>query len=131
MPDPKRKPRRKGPPPVEIDPEQLRKLGVIGATQRQVGAWFGISQQRVSQRLKTDPVLAAAWQDGTELGDLQIKRSQYELAVDGKNPTMLIWLGKVRLGQVEPARPTEPPLLTPETLEEELQRLERAAGLRT
>ena len=30
-----------------------------------------------------------------------LKAAQYQLAIKDKNPTMLIWLGKVRLGQRE------------------------------
>lgn len=35
---------------------------------------------------------------GREQGTMSLKRKQYELAMNG-NPTMLIWLGKIMLGQ--------------------------------
>ena len=41
--------------------------------------------------------------EGREQGTMSLKRKQHEVAMSG-NVTMLIWLGKIRLGQVEQVR---------------------------
>lgn len=38
--------------------------------------------------------------EGREQGKMSLKRKQYEVAMSG-NVTMLIWLGKITVGQVE------------------------------
>jgi len=46
---------------------------------------------------------AAIIKEGREHGIMSLKRKQHEVAMSG-NVSMLIWLGKVRIGQVEQVR---------------------------
>lgn len=46
---------------------------------------------------------AAIIKEGRDSGKMSLKRKQYEVAMSG-NVTMLIWLGKIQLGQVEQVR---------------------------
>ncbi len=43
---------------------------------------------------------AAVIEEGRSQGKSSLKRKQYEVAMSG-NVTMLIWLGKIKLGQVD------------------------------
>jgi hypothetical protein len=87
-------------PKVNIDPDQLESLAGIQCTQAEAAAVIGITQAALSQRLKTDKVLADAWENGRARGKASLRRKQYEAAMKGDR-TMLIWLGKNWLGQAD------------------------------
>jgi hypothetical protein len=86
-----------GRPRAKLDPAEVEKLARIGATQREIAAWFKISKATVERHLR-NPRLHEMFERGNAAFDLSIRRKQAELAMAG-NVTMLIWLGKQRLGQ--------------------------------
>jgi hypothetical protein len=86
-----------GRPRAKLDPAEVEKLASIGATQREIAAWFKISKPTVERRLRS-PKLREMFERGNAAFDLSIRRKQAELAMAG-NVTMLVWLGKQRLGQ--------------------------------
>jgi len=86
-----------GRPRAKLDPVEIEKLASIGATQREIAAWFKISKPTVERHL-CHPELREMFERGNAAFDLSIRRKQAELAMEG-NVTMLIWLGKQRLGQ--------------------------------
>ena len=86
-----------GRPRAKLDPAEIEKLASIGATQREIAAWFKISKPTVERHLR-NPRLREMFERGHAAFDLSIRRKQAELAMAG-NVTMLIWLGKQRLGQ--------------------------------
>lgn len=87
-------PRQKAP----IDPDALEKLAALQCTVSEAAAFLEVAQSTLSTRMKTDKVLADAWERGREMGKLSLRRSQWE-AARGGDRTMLIWLGKQWLGQ--------------------------------
>lgn len=87
-------PRQKAP----IDPEALEKLAGLQCTVSEAAAFLEVAQSTLSTRMKTDKLLADAWERGRELGKVSLRRSQWEAAKSGDR-TMLIWLGKQWLGQ--------------------------------
>jgi hypothetical protein len=78
-----------------IDPEQVATLARIDCTMIEIAAVVKCSVDTLERRF-ADVIKAAR-----EEGNSSLRRRQHELAMDG-NPTMLIWLGKQRLGQKEP-----------------------------
>lgn len=90
----------KGRPKTEIDVDELEKLCAMQCTDYEIAAWFKFSTKTV-QRMRKDPLYADVFRTGEVKGKVSIKRAQYRAAVEQGNITMLIWLGKVMLGQKE------------------------------
>jgi hypothetical protein len=83
-----------GRPRKKIDPDQVRKLAAIGCSLDEMGSVLNCSADTLGRRF------ADAIKEGRDNGHMSLKRKQYEIAMSG-NVTMLIWLGKIRLQQVE------------------------------
>ena len=79
---------------ADIDGEQVRKLAVLGCTYREIGAWFGVDEKTIRNRFSAEK------EQGEENGKMSLRRRQWKRAMEGSD-TMLIHLGKFRLGQVE------------------------------
>lgn len=79
---------------LEISPEQVRKLAAIGCTDVEIGEIVGCSHDTLTRRFRQE------LDDGRANGKASLRRKQMELALSG-NVTMLIWLGKQMLGQVD------------------------------
>jgi hypothetical protein len=86
-----------GRPKIEISLEQLLQYAQFNPTNRELAGHFGCSERTIDARLKT-----AAYRDALEKGkaqgDFALRKKQHLLAMAGDR-TMLIWLGKNRLGQ--------------------------------
>lgn len=80
--------------------DQIRALGRIQATMEETAAVMRVSRSLMFQFMKENPEAREAYEDGKLEGTASLRRTQYALALD-KNPTMLIWLGKQHLGQVD------------------------------
>ena len=87
---------KRGRPKIEIDLEQVEKLGMLQCTYSECGAWFGVHEST----LKKNPEFITAYKKGSEKGKISLRRKQFKLAE--KNTSMAIWLGKQYLGQREP-----------------------------
>lgn len=89
-------------PKAVIDWQKAGQLYEAGATTEGVAATFGVSPDtlyKVCQReLKIG--LSAFVQEKRAKGDELLRAKQFGIAMSG-NVTMLIWLGKQRLGQSE------------------------------
>ena len=81
-------------PKLEIDEDQVRKLALIQCTMNEIAAVMKCSVDTLERRF------ADIIKEGREQGTMSLKRKQYEVAMGG-NVTMLIWLGKIVLKQVE------------------------------
>ncbi len=81
-------------PKKKIDPEQVLKLAAINCSYDEMGSVLGCSPDTLERRF------AGVIKKGRDNGKMSLKRKQYEIAMSG-NVTMLIWLGKIMLGQVE------------------------------
>ena len=81
-------------PKKKIDAEQVKKLAAIHCTNEEIASVVGCSKDTLERRF------AAILKDGRAAGKMSLKRKQYELAMNG-NVTLLIWLGKILLGQRE------------------------------
>ncbi len=91
-----------GRPPIEIDWVMFDKLCGIQCTLLEIAAMFDCSDDTIENKVKEKYGVTFseyfALKRGT--GKASLRRRQYELAMSG-NPTMLIWLGKQYLGQVD------------------------------
>ena len=98
----KRKAKIKQPPtaghPFEIDYSQIEDMAEWGFTEAQMGAWIGMGEEGFRKRKGRDPLLASAIEKGRGQGEGSLLKTQYDIAKEG-DKTMLIWLGKQRLGQ--------------------------------
>jgi hypothetical protein len=83
-----------GRPAKDIDPETVRKLAKLGATQEDVAEWFGCSRSVISERFRSD------FDMGRAESKISLRRLQWKAAMGGSVP-MLIHLGKVYLGQTD------------------------------
>lgn len=80
--------------PIQIDPVQVEFMAGRGATTEEIAAKLGCSKDTLERRF------AAALQKGRMDCTMSLRGKQYELAMDG-NATMLVWLGKQLLGQMD------------------------------
>lgn len=86
-----------GRPLLNIDPRQVEQLAAIDCSYAEMAAVLDCDPKTLSNRF------SQVIQKGRERGCASLKRKQFELAMSG-DKTMLIWLGKQRLGQAEQQR---------------------------
>lgn len=84
---------------VVIDPIQLGKLAELCCSIEEVAAYFRCSTATVKYRITREP-LKSIWEVGLARGRISLRRAQLQAAHSGDR-TMLIWLGKQLLGQVD------------------------------
>jgi len=91
------RPKGAGPIPAKdvIDEEEVRQLAAIGATKQEIANFYGVSRDTIRRHFKD------AVDKGHQDVKLSIRRAQIKNAVTNGSNTMLIWLGKQLLGQVD------------------------------
>jgi hypothetical protein len=89
-----KKPR--GQPRKEIDYVMVKELASQGCTIEEIGSYLGVSHDTLTRREEFMPV----YSDGLNLMKRSLRRKQYDLAMEGDR-TMLVWLGKNILSQVD------------------------------
>lgn len=114
-------------PKKDIDPEQVRKLAAIDCSLAEIASVLKCSVDTLDRRF------AEVIKKGREEGCASLKRRQFEVAQSG-NPTMLIWLGKQRLGQSDKASVTHTgaeggPIQTQDVPSTDAEKAERAHAL--
>lgn len=91
-----------GRPKTVLDKKQLEHLISIGCTDEELCAWFGCSARALNY-CKGYPEYKDIFLRAREKAKMSLRRAQWQLAMKG-NPTMLIWLGKLMLGQKDTSR---------------------------
>jgi hypothetical protein len=76
-----------------VDPEQVRKIARLGCTQEEIADFFGISPRTLRRRFR--PVLTRARAEAK----MSLRRAMYIRAIRDRSDKMLVWLGRVELGQ--------------------------------
>lgn len=79
-----------------IDYELVEKLANIQCTMSEIANVLGVSLSKVEK----DSEFVRIYKKGMETGKMSLRRKQWKAVEDG-NITMLIWLGKQYLGQVD------------------------------
>ena len=89
--------------PAHIDWDVVVEYLMAGCSGVEVAAQLGIHENTLYQRCKTDlgVEFVAFKQEKQASGDSILKKVQFEAAIKDKDRSMLIWLGKQRLGQKE------------------------------
>jgi hypothetical protein len=95
-------------PPFDL--VELEKLCAIYCTHEEIAAWFNVSPPTIHRRCadgrtkyehgKERLTFKAIMERGYAKGRISLRRKQMQLAENG-NATMLVWLGKMILGQHE------------------------------
>lgn len=85
-----------GRPPFKITEEQelqIKKMAEIHCTRKEISYIMGISMDML--RKYADDLI----EEGRAVGKTRLRRAQWQNALEEKNVTMQIWLGKNLLGQ--------------------------------
>lgn len=81
-------------PEIEIDANQVEKLARLGCKLNEIADFFGCSHDTIERRFASELIKGRA--------TLRMSLRQWQLkAAEKGNPTMLIWLGKQSLGQID------------------------------
>lgn len=101
-PDTTKKKKHLGRPRIEIDMEEMKKLCSLHCTKAEVAGWFHVSDDTIERRCIEDgfPTWTEFFERHSAGGKISLRRKQFQVAIDG-NVSMLIWLGKQFLGQVD------------------------------
>lgn len=83
-------------------PDEVENLAILGPTYEEMGAVFGVSKSTIIRHMKQKQ-FREAYDRGMGKRKVGLRRKQYAVAMQG-NVTMLIWLGKQELGQVDRAQ---------------------------
>jgi len=97
--------RKRGPPPIQINYEDVRKLAELGCTEYEIARFVGVTKDTFSLRKGKDPKIQEAIDIGSNDIKIALRRAQLKVAMpEGEyhgNVTMLIWLGKQYLKQTD------------------------------
>lgn len=77
----------------------IRGLGQIWATTKECAAVLKVTEHTFLSFVHSEPEAFEAYEGGKESGKVSLRRAQFNLAVNGGNATMQIFLGKNMLGQ--------------------------------
>jgi hypothetical protein len=88
---------KRGRPPVDVDMNVLEALAWAGCTNIEIAARFGVSERTIEMR-RREAGFRAVMERGVARGNISLRQKQMSEALRG-NTTMLIWMGKQRLGQ--------------------------------
>jgi hypothetical protein len=91
-----------GRPKKTIDLVELKKLCEMQCTAHEICGFFGIHEETLNRIVKDEYGITFPeyFEQSRCTGKAALRRRQFQTAMDG-NPTMLIWLGKNWLGQVD------------------------------
>lgn len=91
----------RGRPTIEFDLSDVEMLGMLGATEADMAAWFNCGLRTIEHRMaKEDGDSRRSYEKGFGRLKVSLRRKQIESAKGG-NVTMLIWLGKQLLDQAD------------------------------
>lgn len=85
--------------PDEETLARVKGLGEIQATYAECGAVLGVDKHTFVRFMERNSKAAEIFEQGKQVGLLSLRRAQFQKAIEEKNPTMMIWLGKQYLGQ--------------------------------
>lgn len=106
--------KKMGRPRKEIDFEEFKKLCRLYCTKTEVAGWFDVSLATLERRIKewakehgVDDTFEALVKRYSAHTKVSLRRRQIEIALNSKkdNVSMLIWLGKQLLNQMDSPEP--------------------------
>jgi hypothetical protein len=89
--------------PATIDWKLVDNLLKAGCAGTEIAAHIGVHPDTLYNHCKADHKtdFSAYSQEKKAAGDAILKVTQYQVAINDKDKTMLVWLGKQRLGQTD------------------------------
>jgi hypothetical protein len=96
-------PPKNGRPKAEIDLEKVRKLAEIGCPDKEIAAVLGVSISTLKNRMKVEPELAEAIEQGRDLGKVNLRKLmvRHSEGEGGPAVNMTIHRAKHELGQFD------------------------------
>lgn len=93
----------RGRPKKEIDKEQFEKLCEFQCLEAEICEFFDVTPKTLTAwcRRTYGMRFSEVFQIKRKSGMIGLRRAQYQTAIEDRNPTLLIWLGKQWLGQTE------------------------------
>jgi len=92
-----------------VDWDIVKNLLNHQCTQSEIASIMGMNPKTLATRVQRD--FGMNWAEFSDLHTGQMKQNlrqaQFELAIEKKNPVMLIWLGKQYLGQLDKPEPKQ------------------------
>lgn len=105
------RPKRNGRPPIELDWEDIERMCFIQCTMEEIALVCQVDTETLDRACKREFGIAFTTFSKQKRagGKKSLRRAQFQTAVEGKNPTLLIWLGKQMLGQSDDPAPEDAP----------------------
>lgn len=88
---------KRGRPVIDLDMKRLEAFAEMGCTNKEMAAALGVSERTIDSRRRSI-AFRTVIERGDARGTMSLRRKQMSMALSGDR-TMLIWLGKQRLGQ--------------------------------
>jgi hypothetical protein len=94
-----------GRPRIEVDWKVIDGLLKIQCTGEEIASFIDVDYDTINRRCKEAKKMGFADYSKQKRfgGKPSLRRAQWKLAIEGNNPTMLIWLGKQMLDQRDKA----------------------------
>lgn len=91
-----------GRPKAEFDLKQVELMGYFKATYETMADYFGVSRETIKRKMADETgEFCSHYKKGNSRLKLKLSEAQIKCAIDKLNPALLIWLGKVHLGQTD------------------------------
>lgn len=94
-------PGSRGRPKIYLDPERGYIYGTFRATFETMADQIGCSTDTITRDFRKNGDFCQAYKKGMSEMKMRLSEAQVKCAIEDRNPTLLIWLGKVYLAQSE------------------------------
>lgn len=89
-----------GRPRIELDPKQAKIFGYFRATYQTMAEQIGCSHDTIQREMdRENSDFASEYKKGFSGMKMKLSEAQVKTAIEDRNPTLLVWLGKQYLGQ--------------------------------
>jgi len=97
-----------GRPRIELDPKQAKIFGYFRATYDTMAEQIGCHVDTIRQAMQDDKSeFSKAYKKGFSGMKMKLSEAQVKTAIEDRNPTLLVWLGKQYLDQKDNPMPDE------------------------
>ena len=91
-----------GRPRIELDPKQAKIFGYFRATYDTMAEQIGCHVDTIRAAMQDEnSEFSKAYKKGFSGMKMKLSEAQVKTAIEDRNPTLLVWLGKNYLGQTE------------------------------
>jgi len=97
-----------GRPRIKLDPKQAKIFGYFRATYDTMAEQIGCHVDTIRAAMQDeDSEFSKAYKKGFSSMKMKLSEAQVQTAIEDRNPTLLVWLGKQYLGQKDNPMPDE------------------------